>query len=42
VFGDVASRITPVSNRDADEMVRALRSYPLLAGQPGKPAVELG
>jgi len=32
VVGDVAVRITPLSNTDVDEMLRSLRSYRLLTG----------
>lgn len=32
VLGDVAVRITPLSNTDVDEMLRSLRSYRLLTG----------
>jgi acyl-CoA synthetase (NDP forming) len=35
LFKDVAVRITPVTDRDAAEMVRGLQLYPLLAGYRG-------
>ncbi len=38
LYLDVASRLHPVSDLDADEMVRALRSSPLLDGYRGGPA----
>jgi acetate---CoA ligase (ADP-forming) len=38
LYLDVASRLHPVSNLDADEMVRTLRSSPLLDGYRGGPA----
>jgi acyl-CoA synthetase (NDP forming) len=31
-LGDVAVRITPLSDTNVDEMLRSLRSYPLLTG----------
>jgi acyl-CoA synthetase (NDP forming) len=34
---DVAVRITPLTDRDAAEMVRSLHSYPLLDGYRGAP-----
>lgn len=37
LFGDVAYRITPLSDRDADNMIRALRAFPLLAGDTDVP-----
>ncbi len=35
---DVVFRITPITDRDAREMVRAVRSFPLLEGWRGGPA----
>jgi len=35
---DVSVRLTPITALDADEMVRALRTYPLLTGYRGAPA----
>lgn len=32
ILGDVALRLTPLSDRDIDEMLRSLRAYPLLSG----------
>ncbi len=32
IVADVAVRLTPLSDLDADEMIRSLRSYPLLTG----------
>jgi acetate---CoA ligase (ADP-forming) len=32
---DIAVRITPLSDRDADEMVRSLKTFPLLDGYRG-------
>ena len=37
VLRDVAFRITPLSDQDAAEMVRSIRSYPLLEGFRGRP-----
>lgn len=39
---DVAVRITPLSDLDAGEMLRSLRSFPLLQGYRGAPACDLG
>ena len=39
---DVAVRITPLTDVDAREMLRGLRSYPLLAGYRGAPACDVG
>jgi len=36
VLGDVAFRIAPLEGRDAEEMVREIRGYPLLAGVRGQ------
>jgi acetyl coenzyme A synthetase (ADP forming)-like protein len=38
---DVAVRITPLSDLDAREMLRALRTFPLLAGYRGAPACDI-
>ena len=41
VLKDVAFRVAPVSRRDASEMIREIRAYPLLAGYRGtEPADE--
>ena len=37
LLGDVAVRITPVTDRDAHEMLQSLRSFPLLTGYRGSP-----
>lgn len=37
LLGDKTYRITPLTGRDASEMVRSLRSYPLLTGYRGHP-----
>jgi len=41
VLGDVAVRITPLSNTDVDEMLRSLRSYRLLTGYRQSPALDV-
>ena len=38
---DVAVRLTPLTDREASEAVRSLRSYPLLDGYRGTPAVDV-
>ena len=40
--GDVAVRVTPVTDRDAAEMLESLRSYPLLTGYRGSAPVDVG
>ncbi|HLE77145.1 MAG TPA: GNAT family N-acetyltransferase [bacterium] len=37
---DVTVRLTPIGPEDAREMVRELKSYPLLAGYRGRPAAD--
>jgi acyl-CoA synthetase (NDP forming) len=41
VIGDVAVRLTPVTDRDAAEMVESLRTYPLLVGYRGAAPVDV-
>ena len=41
LINDVAVRITPVSDRDAREMLRSLRTFPLLDGYRGAPRCDL-
>jgi acyl-CoA synthetase (NDP forming) len=41
VLGDVAVRITPLSNTDVDEMLRSLRSCRLLAGYRQSPRLDV-
>ncbi len=41
VLGDVAVRITPLSNTDVDEMLRSLRSCRLLTGYRQSPALDV-
>ena len=42
LLGDVAVRITPLSDRDAAEMLESLRIAPLLHGYRGAPACDIG
>jgi len=42
LLGDVAVRITPLTDLDAKEMLRSLRTFPLLDGYRGAPACDLG
>jgi acetate---CoA ligase (ADP-forming) len=39
---DVAVRITPVTDLDAQEMLRSLQTFPLLEGFRGAPATDIG
>jgi acyl-CoA synthetase (NDP forming) len=39
--GDVAVRLSPVTDRDAYDMVRSLRTFPLLNGYRGAPALDV-
>jgi acetyl coenzyme A synthetase (ADP forming)-like protein len=39
---DVSVRITPIGPLDAQEMIRGLRSFPLLEGYRGAPACDVG
>ncbi|HLT57942.1 MAG: GNAT family N-acetyltransferase [Limnochordales bacterium] len=41
VLGDVVFRITPLTDRDAHEMVRSIRGFPLLAGFRGQPPADV-
>ena len=41
LLGDTTYRVTPVTGRDAAEMVRSLRSYPLLTGYKGHAAADI-
>ena len=41
LLGDVQSRLVPLSRRDAAEMVRSLRSFPLLDGYRGAPRADV-
>ena len=41
LLGDVAVRITPLTDLDAGEMLRSLRTYPLLLGYRGQPGCDI-
>lgn len=41
LIGDVAVRITPLTDLDAAEQVRALRTFPLLDGYRGQPRLDV-
>jgi acyl-CoA synthetase (NDP forming) len=41
VLGDVAFALAPVSSREAEELVRSIRGFPLLQGARGRPPVHL-
>ena len=41
VLRDVAVRVTPLTDVDATEMVRGLRTYPLLSGFRGAPPADV-
>ena len=38
---DAAARLSPLSERDADEMVRSLKTFPLLTGYRGGPTYNI-
>lgn len=42
LLGDVAMRLTPLSDTDVDEMLRSLRSYRLLTGYRQSPPLDVG
>jgi acyl-CoA synthetase (NDP forming) len=41
ILGDVQFRVAPLTDRDATEMVEGIKSYRLLEGYRGQPAVDL-
>jgi acyl-CoA synthetase (NDP forming) len=41
ILGDVAFRVTPLTDRDAAEMIRSIRGFRLLQGYRGHPAADL-
>lgn len=41
ILKDVCFRVTPITARDASEMVRSIRGYPLLQGYRGHPAADI-
>jgi acetyl coenzyme A synthetase (ADP forming)-like protein len=42
ILADVCFRVTPLTDRDAAEMVRAIRGYRLLQGYRGHPSADVG
>jgi hypothetical protein len=42
VFADHVARLTPLTDTDADKLIRSIRSAPLLLGHGGRPAADLG
>jgi acyl-CoA synthetase (NDP forming)/GNAT superfamily N-acetyltransferase len=42
VPGNYAARLTPLTDTDADKLIRSIASAPLLLGHHGHPAVDLG
>jgi len=42
VFADSSGRLTPLTDTDADKLIRSVRSAPLLSGGDGRPAADLG
>jgi acyl-CoA synthetase (NDP forming) len=42
VLADQAARLTPLTDTDADTLIRSLRAAPLLLGHRGVPATDLG
>jgi len=41
LLGDVRFRVAPLTDRDADELLREIRGYPVLIGQRRRPAADL-
>lgn len=41
LLGDVALRVTPLSDHDAGEMIRSIRAFPLLDGWRGRTATDV-
>jgi acyl-CoA synthetase (NDP forming) len=41
ILGDVVFRITPLTDRDAAEMIRSIRGYRLLQGYRGHPRCDI-
>jgi acetyl-CoA synthetase (ADP-forming) len=41
ILKDVSFRIVPLTRRDAREMIREIKSYPLLEGYRGQEAVDI-
>lgn len=41
VYGDISYRITPLTDRDAEDMVHSLRGYAILAGMGDRPSIDI-
>jgi acyl-CoA synthetase (NDP forming) len=41
ILKDIAFRVTPITDRDAAEMVRSIKGYRLLQGYRGHPAADI-
>jgi hypothetical protein len=41
VLADRAARLAPLTDSDADDLIRSTRAAPLLLGRPGVPAADL-
>lgn len=41
VLGDVRFRVAPLTDRDADDLLREIRGFPLLTGHRGRPAADV-
>jgi acyl-CoA synthetase (NDP forming) len=41
-FADSSARLTPLTDTDADKLIRSVRFAPLLSGGDGRPAADLG
>jgi acyl-CoA synthetase (NDP forming)/GNAT superfamily N-acetyltransferase len=41
-LADRAARLAPLTDSDADELIRSIRAAPLLLGRPGAPGADLG
>jgi acyl-CoA synthetase (NDP forming) len=41
VFADSSARLTPLTDTDADQLIRSVRSASLLSGQDGRPVADL-
>lgn len=42
VLRDVSFRLAPLDQRDAEEMIKEIKGYPILAGMRGMPPVDMG
>ena len=42
LLGDVQVRLAPLGPREADDMLRGLKTFPLLDGYRGRPRADLG